>query len=116
MEGGRRSSVALLFLTLALAAGSLAAVAQLPPHDGEGYVLIAVRASDEIQMRAALRMGDVDVVAFPGFANRTNHWFAATGTESLIAQLYSSYRRRRNVLDQGMGNLLRVLVNNGTKQ
>ncbi|CAN6234202.1 unnamed protein product [Urochloa humidicola] len=89
MEGWR-SYIALLFLTLALAAGSLAAVAQLPPPADQRYMLIAVRASDDIQMRAALRIRDD--VALPGFANRTNHWFAATGSESLIQQAYSSYR------------------------
>ncbi|CAL5034037.1 unnamed protein product [Urochloa decumbens] len=119
MEGGRPSSVALLFLTLALAAGSLAAVAQLPPPADQRYVLMAVRASEEIQMRVALRTGDD--VALPGFANRrTNHWFAVTGSESLIQQgaglLLPAYHRR-NIPGQGMGNLLRVLVNNnGTQQ
>ncbi|CAL5018544.1 unnamed protein product [Urochloa decumbens] len=119
MEGGRRCPIAFLFLTLVLATGNLAAaLAQLPPPAYQRYVLIAVRASEEIQTRVALRTGDE--VALPGFANRTNHWFAVTGSESLIQQgaglLLPAYRRR-NIPGQGMGNLLRVLVNNnGTQQ
>ncbi|CAL5035963.1 unnamed protein product [Urochloa decumbens] len=116
MEGGR-SSVVLLFLTLALAAGSLAAVAQLPPPADQRYAFIAVRAR-EIQTRVVLKTGDD--VAHPSFADRTNRWFAVTGSESLIQQgaglLLPAYRRP-NIPGQGIGNLLRVLVNNnGTRQ
>ncbi|OEL37733.1 hypothetical protein BAE44_0001248 [Dichanthelium oligosanthes] len=108
MESGRRCSVALLFLTLVLAAGSLAAVAQFHPPADKRYMLVALQANRGDHVRLAMTTGDVSIT---GFANGTNHWFAVTGSESLLP-FGNSYRR--DIPGQGLGNLLRVLVNNGT--
>ena len=110
--GGRRSSVAVL-LTLALCAGSIATVAQFHPSADKRYMLVELQADDGIRRdprtRLAVRTGDD--VAIPGFANASNHWFAITGSKSLLPH-GNSYRR--DILGLGLSNVLRVLVNNGT--
>jgi len=112
--GGRRSSVAVLLLTLALCAGSIATVAQFHPSADKRYMLVELQADDCIRRdrrtRLAVRTGDDDV-AIPGFANASNHWFAITGSKSLLPH-GNSYRR--DILGLGLSNVLRVLVNNGT--
>ncbi|CAN6373583.1 unnamed protein product [Urochloa humidicola] len=110
---GRRSSVALLLLTLVLCAGSIAMVAQFHPPADKSYMLVELQPDDGIRRdrRTRLAMRSGDDVAIPGFANASNHWFAVTGSESLLPH-GNSYRR--DILGRGLSNVLRVLVNNGT--
>ncbi|KAF8647675.1 hypothetical protein HU200_065313 [Digitaria exilis] len=115
MEGSIRSPIVLLLiLAVVLAAGSLGAVAQLDPPAGQRYMLIAVKGRGESRARLAFRIGGH--VALPGFANKSNHWFAVTGSESLVPPGYS-YGGGDDVpkVGQGLGALLRLLVNNGTR-
>ncbi|KAF8749619.1 hypothetical protein HU200_012637 [Digitaria exilis] len=112
MEGGR-SPIALLFLALALAAASrLAAVAQLDQPAGQRYMLIAVKGNGDSRSRLAFR---TDPVAIPGLASKTNHWFAVTGSESLVPPGYGYGGDVLAPGQFGLGTLLHVLANNGTR-
>ncbi|KAF8647678.1 hypothetical protein HU200_065316 [Digitaria exilis] len=108
-----RSPMVLILLALVLAAGSLGAVAQLDPPAGQRYMLIAVKGRTESRGRLAFRIGGH--VALPGFANKSNHWFAVTGSESLVPPGYSYGHDDVPAAGQGLGTLLRVLANNGTR-
>lgn len=110
---GRRSSAALLFLALALAAGSLGAVAQLHPPAGKRYMLVALQTGRGDNSKLAVRTGDN---AIPGFANGKHQWFAVTGNEDLVPPGSKSYRRNIPGRGQGLVNMLGALVNNnGTR-
>ena len=65
---GRRSSAALLFLFLALAAGSLAAVAQLHPPAGARYVLVVLQTGRGGNAKLAMRTAGG--MSITGFANQ----------------------------------------------
>ena len=97
---GRRSSAALLFL--ALAAGSLAAVAQLHPPAGARYTLVALQTGRGSNAKLAMRTAGG--MSITGFANGKDDWFALPGGDG------SS--RRGDIPMQGLGSLLSVLVNN----
>ena len=99
---GRRSSAALLFLFLALAAGSLAAVAQLHPPAGARYVLVVLQTGRGGNAKLAMRTAGG--MSITGFANGNDDWFALPGGDG------SS--RRGDIPMQGLGSLLSVLVNN----
>ena len=102
---GRRSSAALLFLFLALAAGSLAAVAQLHPPAGARYTLVALQTGRGSNAKLAMRTA-AGGMSITGFANGKHDWFALPGGDG--------NSRRGDIPMQGLGSLLSVLVNNGT--
>ncbi|CAL5036042.1 unnamed protein product [Urochloa decumbens] len=105
MEGRRSAAAALLFLALVLAAGSLAAVAQLHPPAGTRYMLVALQSGRGEHARLVMRTGGA--VSIPvGFANKKHQWFAVP---------HGNGNRRGDVPGQGLVNLLGALVNNGTR-
>ncbi|CAN6234201.1 unnamed protein product [Urochloa humidicola] len=114
MEGRRSSVAALLLLALVVAAGSLAAVAQLDPPAGSRYMLITLHSGRGDDVKLVMRTdGDVSL---PGFANKKNQWFAVTGSEDLVPPgSRIGYRRDAAIPGQGLVNMLAALVNNGTR-
>ncbi|CAN6227421.1 unnamed protein product [Urochloa humidicola] len=111
MEGRRSSAAALLLLALVLAAGSLAAVAQLDPPAGSRYMLVALHSGRGSDTKLAMRIGGD--VSLPGFANGKNEWFAVTGSEDLIPPGSRRSYRSVDLAGQGLVNMLASLVNNG---
>ena len=79
---GRRSSAALLFL--ALAAGSLAAVAQLHPPAGTRYTLVALQTGRGSNAKLAMRTA-AGGMSITGFANGKHDWFALPGAAAAAA-------------------------------
>ncbi|CAN6270837.1 unnamed protein product [Urochloa humidicola] len=109
--GGRRSSVALplLFLALVLAAaGSLAAVVQPHPPPGTRYMLVALQSGRGENARFAVRTGGGGVFIPVGFANGKHQWFA-------VPHDNDNSNRRADIPGQGLFNMLGALVNNGTR-
>ncbi|CAL5035966.1 unnamed protein product [Urochloa decumbens] len=104
MEGRRPSPAALLLLALVLAAGSLAAMAQLHPPAGTRYVLVTLQSGRGEDARFALRTGG-DVFIPAGFANGKRRFAVPHGNSN----------RRVDIPGQGLVDLLGALVNNGAR-
>lgn len=105
MEDGPRCSIVLLFLTIALAAGSLSWLAQrsLPPPEGR-YVFLALQTNRGHQTRLVAVM--THNMSMGGFANKFGEWFAFPLPAVSAGNSYLDNRGQG-----GLGNLLSLVVN-----